>query len=180
MATPIVSRASAKSLMLMILIALLLILLVGFGPAIYRAAVSRTWPSTAGRVMNTSIDSSSVGGISDSVDRWQANVSCTFSAGGKSYTGTRYTSTGEFYSGSKEECDRFLVDHPVGSPVQVFFDPNDPANCVLKPGLDYRHIFLSALMLMTIVGILGVWKGWIRTKFSTDEPKGPTLRPTVS
>ena len=112
-----------KSALLIFIAAVLTILLFGFCPAIIRSLRSRAWPHAIGHITEISI-------YHDPPVRrvyiWRVRMRYIFNINGKKFYGTRYTSTGEFYSGRKDYCGNFLNNHPVGSVVTVYYNPQNP------------------------------------------------------
>ena len=148
-----------KSALLIFIAAVLTILLFGFCPAIIRSLRSRAWPHAIGHITEISI-------YHDPPVRrvyiWRVRMRYIFNINGKKFYGTRYTSTGEFYSGRKDYCCTFLNNHPVGSVVTVYYNPQNPYDCLIKPSIDYRHIFIMAFILLLLLLELGILVGWIR------------------
>jgi len=49
-------------------------------------------------------------------------------------------------------------EHKVGEPVAVYYDEDDPANAVLKPGIDGADLFLLQFLTPFNVAMLGFWR----------------------
>ncbi len=132
-----------------------------FGPAIYRGWRSVSWAKAPGTIVQSQLKES-VGG-DDRAD-WRVFLNCRFFVDRHQIDGSRFTSTGEYYSATESEARQFQAAHRVGDSVDVFYNPDDPTNAVLQPGLDYRHwtllsiiVVLLALGFAMLIGLVPVW-----------------------
>jgi hypothetical protein len=57
---------------------------------------------------------------------------------------------------------RFKADHPPGSPVMVYYDPEDPDEAVLQRGLDGGELFLTLFLLPFHLIMVGSWSALAR------------------
>jgi hypothetical protein len=81
----------------------------------------------------------------------------TYAINGKSYTGTRYAySEPDWYY--PEDIDRLTAAFPVGAKVPAAYNPEDPTDAALRPGLAGR-LFESAALALLVCGI-GCFFGW--------------------
>ena len=151
------------------------ILAVAFGPAILRAWMSTRWPSVQGVIDSVRMEESSAGGgFGDpSVPDYRVFLRYHYFADGRRYAGTRFSSTGEFYSGDKSIARGFELAYPPGRTVDVFFSPKDPSDALLHPGLDYRHWFLLGIILVVLFLGIGIALGIVRV--SIKQKKGSEL-----
>jgi hypothetical protein len=118
-----------------------------FGPAIVRGFVSSGWPSVDGSIDEAQVKEGTTGGR-PSVREWRVFLRYHFTVDNRRYEGTRFTSTGDFYSGLEATAQSFAAEYPVSKTVRVFFDPGDPQNSLLHPGTDSRQIFVGCLILV--------------------------------
>ena len=126
------------------------------------ARVPVHYPSAAGAVTHSEVTThhSSKHGTS-----YQASISYRFEVGAKQFTGERLRFT-PASSDSTSACS-LVSAHPVGSTVQVFYNPNDPMESLLLPGVNGSD-FLAVLFLTPFNAImLGLWiwtGGWLRER----------------
>ena len=65
---------------------------------------------------------------------------------GQNYEASRYRYDNYYYN--REWAQKVLSDHPVGSPVEVFYNPKDFADAVLFVGLDKTDITMAAIVFI--------------------------------
>jgi hypothetical protein len=66
-------------------------------------------------------------------------------------------------------------DHPVGSQVQVYFNPSDPADAVLSPDLEGGDLMIPLFLTPFNLIMLGFWAaigGWLRERIFKPEAGG--------
>src|SRR4051812_47775289 len=68
----------------------------------------------------------------------------TYRVGGQQYTSDRVRHLSMWGRGS---ATRFEQDHPPGSPVTIYYDPADPADAVLVPGVGGPELFQLLFLL---------------------------------
>jgi hypothetical protein len=95
-----------------------------------------TWGDTQGTILSADVASSD--GYDQSTNSYQTYyepvVTYQYDVKGAQYTGSRVAELGGRY-GSKNDVEKFLADHPVGSIVTVYYDPADPSKAILEKGL---------------------------------------------
>ena len=91
---------------------------------------SQDWPKIDGTVTSSKVVHSSGAHRSN---HYQAGIEYSYSVGGKEYSGDNMVigPTGTLPWLAKREVDQY----PVGSRVQVYYNPEDHSETVLKPGL---------------------------------------------
>jgi hypothetical protein len=131
-----------------------LIGLVPLGLEWSSADSSSGWPSTRGRVTNSSLSSTKrVGG--GSAETWTVHVSYSYAVGGKSHVGSAIHK-GSFPSyDSKAEARAVLGRYGDGASVTVFYDPSDPSDAVLEPGVAAAtsSLELGALLIALVIAL---------------------------
>jgi hypothetical protein len=129
---------------------------------IYQQIESRHYPAAAGQVTRSEVKThrGSKGGPS-----YEAIVKYRFQVGGQSFTASRlrYGQNASDYNSAAS----MVTAHPEGSTVQVFYNPADPRDALLSPGL-YGSDFLILLFLTPFNAIMfGLWMGtagWLRER----------------
>jgi hypothetical protein len=79
----------------------------------------------------------------------------SYTVNGVNYTGDRYRCwTVASNDGSAEGI---VKDHPVGTPVTVYYNPDDPAASVLRTGIEGSDLYLAVLLTPFNIIMLGGW-----------------------
>ena len=132
---------------------------LGIGSSIVKDARTGAYPRTEGvilasRVTNDRPDSD--GTVSHGVA-----IEYTYAVAGRSYQGTRYRGAATSQSGSW--ASEVVAQFPVGARVPVFHAPNDPADAVLRAGLDGGDGFLPLFLLPFNAIAIALWVSVRRT-----------------
>jgi hypothetical protein len=125
-------------------------LLVLCGYQFYMGLSSGSWPSTTGRIVNLNLstpwwEEESVG--------YHLRAEYTYTVESEAYRSYRVSFGHRSYFSKKNASDQF----PLGKEVEVYYDPENPANAVLEPGMknlfsDWALIFV--ILALTIVALL--------------------------
>jgi len=107
-----------------------------------KAVQSLLWPSTEGTVISGSVETShSTKGGSKS---WPV-IRYSFSVKGVEYESDRYSST--VARGSSFWAKEVVENHPAGSTIRVFYNPDDPSKSLLDRGFQKDDIWMTFLSL---------------------------------
>ena len=103
---------------------------------------------------------------------YSPNVQYKYAVAGKTYSGNRYR-FGDLYA-VEGKSHQIVAEHPVGKPVLVYYNPDDPADALLQPGVDGGDLFLAMFLLplnlvLFVIGSLLAGKVW---RSSTKAPAG--------
>jgi hypothetical protein len=104
---------------------------------LYRRARAAYYATTTGVVTRSTVRVSR----GDSSTSYAPELRYTYEVGGRKFTGTR--DRFDFYDRGKDEADVLVAAHPVGARVTIYFDPANPAESLLHPGLDGRDLFIA-------------------------------------
>lgn len=122
---------------------------------ITQATASQDWPTTEATVTHSVIDEnydSDNGGYS-----YRANVSYQYAVNDIRYT-SRRIKFGEVGTGDPSNARYFTDRFPVNQQVRVYYDPSNPGNAVLMPGVHtstwFKPIFGA---IFAAVGIFVLW-----------------------
>jgi hypothetical protein len=103
---------------------------ISLGSSFYRCIASSQWPTTAVRVTASTVNT----GASNMGQWWQPDVTYEYQVDGSDYRsqGIRFIMP-PFYSpdGARE----IQADYPQGAQVRAFYNPRNPAQSVLEPGV---------------------------------------------
>jgi hypothetical protein len=114
-----------------------------------------TFPTTDGTITRSEVRSKLEGGS----ETHQLDVAYDYVVDGKPYTGTRY-----FYAATGTDTNTMAWHDvrdrlPVGSRVSVAYDPDDPADALLHPGLTGFHLAMVWFLMPFNIVMVG---GWVR------------------
>lgn len=109
------------------------------------------WPSAAGTIQKAGIFSDpDLDSLSTSP--LGVRVVYSFQVSGREFTGTRIRFDEVRYPSAKR-AEQELAKFPAGGPVTVFFDPQDPARCVLQKNNRSGVVFLVLGAIFVIAAI---------------------------
>ncbi len=148
------------------------LILAGVGLMIFgvvfliNANASRGWPSVQGQVQNVSVVKNSTSGTQGS---YHYAVTYVYQVDGRPYTGDRYSlgqgsRASQRYPSRSEARTASRRNYPMGSPVDVYYDPADPASAVLKAGPNWATFGPLLIGLIFIPGGIFLWRA-VRRNF---------------
>lgn len=144
--------------------AVFVVLFVGFWSAItlafdvvlvvsaWRQTRAVNYPSVVGAVVYSRVQEHS---DSDGGTTYSPDVRYVYTVEGREYHGDRYR-YGQMAS-SDRNADRVVASLPVGREVPVFYNPADPADAVLKAGIEGADLFLAMFLTPFNLVMLGGW-----------------------
>lgn len=111
---------------------------------------AESFPATQGEVLSsqTTITHGSKGGV-----HYHVSISYRYMVAGQAYHGRRYRYDG--HPGNWDEVDAIVAQHPPHSLVDVFYNPQNPADSVLSAGVDAQDVYL--LFLTTPLCLVFLW-----------------------
>ncbi|MBK7973462.1 MAG: DUF3592 domain-containing protein [Deltaproteobacteria bacterium] len=109
-----------------------------------QAWASAKWPRTTATVIHSASYGVSGGTV---VSMW-----FEYPVGGVRFVSDQVRIGGNV-TPSREDALRTVQIHPVGSTVEVAYDPDRPERAVLEPGLDWRHGVLPLVALVVLAGV---------------------------
>jgi hypothetical protein len=143
-----------------------LFLLAGLGLLVFgvlflqQAGETRSWPSTIGEVQNVRVRWSS---DSKNNRTYYYSVYYAYQANDRAYEGNRYalgsgTTASKRYSTEAEARVAARLDYPIGSEVEVYYNPADPTSAVLEPGADWgTYVPLTLGLCFSPIGIVALY-----------------------
>ncbi len=139
------------------------VVLLGVAAAMVYGATAQyrteSFLETGGRVVRTEIEeSTSTTGGSRSTS-YEPIIEYEFSVNDTRYESNQYT-LGVRMLGGKDDAEQELSQHPVGSEIRVFYDPEDPTCSVLVTGTGSGEIIFIAIAIL-LVGLTVL--GWVIT-----------------
>ncbi|HEY5706791.1 MAG TPA: DUF3592 domain-containing protein [Terrimicrobiaceae bacterium] len=132
---------------------ILIFVAVGLGFAAFaargviQARASSAWPQVSGEITHSE--------ITDSDSSYSPLVRYKYSVSDRSFAGERICfGLDRMFAGYKF-AQRYTQRYPVGSPVAVYYDPDQPSQSVLEPGITKRAFIPMAFGLG--FAIFGGW-----------------------
>jgi hypothetical protein len=133
------------------------------------AAASENWPPTTGTVRDASVVTLRIPRGKTSVTGYRARIEFEYVVTGTAYRGD-HLSFCQPPSLEKQAAEARLTPYPIGTQVEVRYDPTDPTRSVLEPGraeacepllaAAWRELLLSLglLGLLALIGVAAVWE----------------------
>jgi hypothetical protein len=122
------------------------------GTLLYRAQQSTGWPCTDGRITRSEIV------LNDA--SYSPTVVYAYMVDGVDYQGTDIACAPRISTGDGDYARRCVARYPVGAPVAVYYDPDEPTTAVLEPGLSGKSF------VPVVFGLyFAAFGGWIGLLF---------------
>jgi len=128
---------------------------------------AQNYPTAAGVVTHSEVE-----GHGGRHGNYSPNVQYKYAVAGKTYSSNRYR-FGDVYA-VEGKAHQIVAEYPVGKQVPVYYNPDNPADALLQPGVDGGDLFLATFLLpfnlvMLVIGSLMAGKVW---RGSTKAPAG--------
>ena len=125
-----------------------------------RARASVDWPTAEGKVVESSLETHrSEDSDSDSTSTtYHAEILYEFSVEGTTFNGNR-VAYGDYGSSNPSHARRVVNRYPEGEDVTVYYQPGNPEEALLEPGLKAQSWFLPAfgLVFLTVGCLMAVF-----------------------
>jgi len=122
-------------------------------PILDNARRSTEWPSVPGVVQRSKVATST----SDGKTMYKADVVYKYQVGDRDYQCSTVAFGGDFSSSDSSWAHAVRDKYPAGSEVEVFYQPEEPANAVLEPGATWKSYMVFGIgMVFLVVGGLVV------------------------
>jgi hypothetical protein len=118
---------------------------------LWRQHQAGSFPSAQGRVLSSrvTITHGSKGSIN-----YHVSISYRYVVEGQAYVGGRYRYDG--HPGNQNLVNAIVSEHPAGSAVEVFYNPQDPGDSVLSAGEDAEDVYILFLTTPICLLFLGM------------------------
>ena len=125
-------------------------------PVITQSIESKSWPTTTATVTESRVNDRA--GSDD--DLYAIQFRTEFSVNGKSFTTNgRYLASEGAASWKGDKYD-FVNAHPVGSTIEMYYNPEKPHEATTSPGFQTNYFFMIGFScLFFFVGIFVIFKG---------------------
>lgn len=117
-----------------------------------KQASSLAWPSCQGQVTRAVVQSSR---DKDDHVTYSAAIAYAYAVNGQSLSGDRVAWGGRSSSSNAREAEAMVARYPVGSAVQVYYNPERPGEAVLEPAAKggLRTLMIVAVSFV-VVGVI--------------------------
>lgn len=132
------------------------VILIYIGSDILKAQKSRSWPTASGTVQDSGMEShQSRDDDGDIKTTYGATIQYKYTVDGQEFVGDRRTFS-NVRTSSVRNTEKILERYPLGSSVDVFYDPDDPSSSVLESGVGAAtYILLLVPIGFLVFGIAG-------------------------
>ena len=133
------------------------LIIAGFGMRddAKKFAGSMVWPTTGGKITSSTIGSVSA----ENWTRYWVDIHYEYSVNGISHSGVkrvkRLKTGGGIVLGKKRRARKYVSAHPPGTPVLVYYDPNNPEIATDQPGERRGYVWWWVLGVVGVVLGLG-------------------------
>lgn len=126
--------------------------------------LSRSWPTTEGRIESVSLVED-LNSEYSSQPVWSVRFVYSYEVDDKQFAESRQRFDGgreAGYDGDKNAASAYFQNHQQGARIPVRYNPRHPARAVLEPGLQVGALFLfaggAAMLLVSATMILAIWR----------------------
>ena len=103
------------------------LILSQFGGQIVNYIRSMNWQQVSGEIIVSGIENAS----DTSGERYTGNVIYSYEFDGLTYEGDQINLFGNIYVGNRDDAEQMIAPYPVGRSVNLYINPNNPAQSVL-------------------------------------------------
>jgi hypothetical protein len=126
-----------------------------------RQVNAQRFPTSPGQVLESRIES-----FGRKQVRCRPRITFTYEIAGTAYRGNCYAYRDEEWSSDFEKVAQIIRRFPVGAVVTVYYNPHNPADSLLNPGLTGGDLFGVIFALPFNVALLALW--WVFIPLSLD------------
>lgn len=140
---------------------------VALGMTILRQLRAESFPTTEGRITKSHLKE--MRGAKNSRTHI-LELEYSYRVAGQAFTGTRIHYAA--IATNSNLWKRLQAEYPVGGTVEVYYDPDDPSESLLKPGLIGVHLFAVWFLALFNIVVFGAWLAiGARPEFSESDPR---------
>lgn len=141
----------------------LMVLAIGFKKVLV-AAASKNWPTVPGVVVESGVAANPPAAgaprqVEQATTSYGAHIRYEFSVDGKKFQGERI-GPADYSASYKSRVDEVAARYPKDGEVTVYYQPSNPAECLLEPGVAFQTWLLPALGVV----LLAVGAFWLRSQ----------------
>lgn len=117
-----------------------------------KAMAARNWPTTMGRVLSAEVETrrshSSEGGYSTA---YYPNVLYEYQVDGRPYRSNQFYVAMPVGLGNYAKVHQQVINYPVGSMVEVYYNPEDPSQAALVPSAPSSKVLIWVVILIVVI-----------------------------
>ncbi|NDY95428.1 DUF3592 domain-containing protein [Wenzhouxiangella limi] len=99
---------------------------------------SHDWPTVTGEVVDATV--TALAGTQVGLG-WRVQISYDYEVDDRSFTGSRLRFSRRLGGRTRDQAEQAVVSYVPGGPIEVHYDPEQPARSVIVPGPDRRAWF---------------------------------------
>lgn len=120
-----------------------------------KAKASANWHTIEGVVLNSEVVKEKSGSGSESSVLYRADVCYTYEILNEKFVSSKISFMPKFSTTSSSSAYKKTINYPSGSKVCVYYNPTNPEEAVLEPGVKTEHILLLAITgIAFVAGII--------------------------
>jgi len=119
----------------------------------WRQLSALAYPTVMGRITHSEVEEDP--GRGEDGPTYRPNLKYTYHVADREYQGNKYR-YGQWSSGD-QTAQRIVAEHPVGTEVVVYHNPNNPSDAILRVGLEGCDLFAAMFMLPFNLVMFGIW-----------------------
>lgn len=124
---------------------------------------SKSWPITNGTITSSEVDS----WMKDGNSQYDARINYSYNVNRKTYNSTKVYYSGSYSGSNITKAKELVNEFPVGTTVDVYYDPDVPESAALKPGVSGNNLLMAALPLIFLIIGLAVLTGALKAQRTT-------------
>jgi hypothetical protein len=148
---------------------------------IARQFTARSFPAVNGQIIHSSVETEWLGNKSKGQTAFfRSEMHYQYQVNGRTYEGSRYRFEPDQSDSNPGPATALVNAHPNGSSVTVFYNPREPEESLLSPGVTGHDLFLFPLFAFMAFGSLALrfLYGWWRDNFVRPETAGVRVAST--
>lgn len=119
-----------------------------------KAQASTQWPSVAGQVSNLEITRNNSQDADGNLDfTYTPIVHYSYQVGGQAFTSDKIAFGAVRNYGLENKAREVLAQYPLGSPVTVYYNPQNPAEAVLKTSASGGRVTLIVGIALLVISL---------------------------
>lgn len=111
---------------------------------------SKNWPSTEARILESRVERNTSGSGKDRTTSYRAEVTYEFTVDGVTHTGDRVAAA-DLGRGKSVHAKRIVTRYPKGGKASVYYRPDNPAKCLLEPGVQPQTFIMPSVGLFALL-----------------------------
>lgn len=115
-----------------------------------RQAQTASWPSVQGTIIRSEVEAKR----SNKSTTYGADLAYSYTVDGQRYEGNQERTT-VWRAGDRGFAEERVARYPVGATLPVYYQPGQPTEAVLQPGMDSSELFL--LMMLVPFNLVMLW-----------------------